>query len=104
VGTKGNRGSISKGFPKGQNKKNQHKNPLRLKPPIQSRIGEQSSKIDNEGTMRPLVQCWGCRGLHYVKKCPHRKGTEQVSKIHEASVVGDVAWSLLRINAALEDH
>eukprot|EP00253_Pinus_taeda_P010862 PITA_10862 len=33
-----------------------------------------------------------------------RKGTDQISQIHEASTVGDVARSLPRINAALEDR
>eukprot|EP00253_Pinus_taeda_P014522 PITA_14522 len=53
---------------------------------------------------RPPVQCWGCGGPHYVKNCPQRKGTDQISQIHEASTVGDVARSVPRINAALEDR
>eukprot|EP00253_Pinus_taeda_P021056 PITA_21056 len=102
-GNKGNRGSVGKGFPKGKNNKNLHKNQLRFKPPFETRFSEKSSKIDNEGA-RPPVQCWGCGGPHYMKICPHRKGTEQVSQIHEASTVGDVAWSIPKINAALGDH
>eukprot|EP00253_Pinus_taeda_P008592 PITA_08592 len=56
-----------------------------------------------EGT-RPPVQCWGCGGPHYVKNCPQRKGVDQISQIHEASTVGDVARSVPRINVALEDR
>eukprot|EP00253_Pinus_taeda_P018772 PITA_18772 len=33
-----------------------------------------------------------------------RKGTDQISQIHEASTVGDVARNVPRINAALEDR
>eukprot|EP00253_Pinus_taeda_P019619 PITA_19619 len=102
--TKGNHGNVNKGFSKGENNRNIQKNPLRLKPPIESRISEQSRKTDNEGTARPPIQCWGCGGPHYIKNFPNRKGTEQVSQIHEASTVGDMGRSLPRINAALEDR
>lgn len=67
-------------------------------------FSEQSCRFDNEGTTRPPVQCWGCGGAHYVKNCPHRKGIEHVSQMHEASIVGDVARSIPKINAALDDH
>ena len=53
---------------------------------------------------RHPVQCWGCGGPHYVKNFPQRKGTDQISQIHEASTVGDVARSIPRINAALDDR
>lgn len=101
---KGNRGSVKKGFSKGKNNRNLQKNPLRLKPPIESRISESSGKIDNEGITRPPVQLWGYGGPHYVKNCLHRKGTGQVSQIHEASTVGNMGQSLLRINVTLEDR
>jgi hypothetical protein len=39
-----------------------------------------------------------------LKTAPQRKGTDQISQIHEASTVGDVARSVPRINAALEDR
>jgi len=60
--------------------------------------------MDSEERARPLVQCWGCGGLHYIKNCPQRKETEQGSQIHKASIVGDVGCNLPRINAALEDR
>jgi len=80
------------------------KNSLRPKPTNKFRISEQPVKLDSEGATRPLVQCWGCGGPHYVKNCPQQKGTKQVSQIQEASTVGDMGRSLPRINAALEDH
>ena len=39
-----------------------------------------------------------------LKKCPQWKGTDQVSQIDEASIVGDVAQSIPKINATLDDH
>lgn len=104
MGVKGARGSFSKGFSKGPSNRNQSRNQLRLKPPNDSKYSEQSGKVDNEGIARPSVQCWGCGGPHYIKNCPHRKGSDQVSQVYEASIVGDVAWSIPRINAALEDR
>ena len=102
--TKGNRGGGNKGFTKRKWSKNIQKNPLQLKPPIESRTNQQLGKIDNEVTTRPPVQCWGYGGPHYVKKYPRRKGIEQVSEIYEASIVSDVGQSLRKINATLEDR
>jgi len=75
-GKKGNRGSAGKGFSKGPNNRNLPKNQLGIKPQIESRISEQTGRLDNEGTMRPPVQCWGCGEAHYIKNCPHRKVIE----------------------------
>eukprot|EP00253_Pinus_taeda_P030523 PITA_30523 len=101
---KDNCGGGNKGFAKGKINKNSQKNSLRLKPPIESRTNEKTGKIDNEGTTRPPVQCWGCGGPHYVKNYPQQKGTEQVSQVYEASTIGNVERSLPNINAALEDR
>eukprot|EP00253_Pinus_taeda_P005217 PITA_05217 len=67
-------------------------------------MSEQPAKMDIEGITRHPVQCCGCGGPHYVKNCPQRKGTDQISQIHEASTVGDVGRSMPRINAALDDR
>eukprot|EP00253_Pinus_taeda_P011610 PITA_11610 len=67
-------------------------------------MSEPPAKMDTEGSNRPPVQYWGCGGPHYVKNCPQRKGTDQISQIHEASTVGDVGRSMPRINAALDDR
>eukprot|EP00253_Pinus_taeda_P003334 PITA_03334 len=63
-----------------------------------------SGRIEVETTTRPLVQCWGCGGPHYVKNCPDCKGTDQVAQIQEESIVGEVARSIPKINSALKDH
>eukprot|EP00253_Pinus_taeda_P014569 PITA_14569 len=102
--SKGNRSGGSKGFGKGQNNRTIQKNSYKPKPTGESKVSEQPARLDSEGTARPPVQCWGCAGPHYVKNCPQRKGTEQLSQIHEASIVGDVGRSIPRINAALDDR
>eukprot|EP00253_Pinus_taeda_P027708 PITA_27708 len=104
MGNKGTRGNFSKGFTKGSSGRNQSRNQLRFKPPNDSKNSESLGRIDNEGTARPPVQCWGCGGPHYIKNCPHQKSSDQVSQVYEASTVGDVARSLPRINVALEDR
>eukprot|EP00253_Pinus_taeda_P015903 PITA_15903 len=68
------------------------------------KASEPQIRLDNEGTARPPLQCWGCGGPHYIKNCPQQKGTEQLSQIQEASTVGEVGRSVPRINAALEDR
>eukprot|EP00253_Pinus_taeda_P022388 PITA_22388 len=104
MGSKGARGNFSKGFSKGPGNRNQSRNQLRFKPPNDSKNSEPLGRVDNEGTARSPVQCWGCDGPHYIKNCPHRKGSDHVSQVYEASTVGDVAQSLPRINVALEDR
>eukprot|EP00253_Pinus_taeda_P014041 PITA_14041 len=101
---KGNRSSGSKGNGKGMNSRIPARTTSKFRPNNESKVSEQRARLDNEGTTRPPVQCWGCGGPHYIKNCPQWKGTEQLSQIHEASTVGEVGRSVPRINAALEDH
>eukprot|EP00253_Pinus_taeda_P017798 PITA_17798 len=102
--SKGGRRNGSKGAGKGLNSRSVARGASRARPASESRISEQPVGLESEGVTRPPVQCWGCGGPHYVKNCPQRKGTDQISQIHEASTVGDVARSIPRINAALEDR
>eukprot|EP00253_Pinus_taeda_P009062 PITA_09062 len=101
---KGNRNSGSKGSGKGLNSRI----PVRTAPKFrlnnESKGSEPQARLDNEGTTRSPVQCWGCGGPYYIKNCPQRKGTEQLSQIHEASTVGEIGRSIPNINAALEDR
>eukprot|EP00253_Pinus_taeda_P032987 PITA_32987 len=101
---KGNRSGESKGNGKGPNSRITSRTASKFKTANESRVSEQHASLDSEGTATPLVQCWGCGGPHYVKNCPQRKGTEQLSQIHEASMVGEVGRSVPRINAALDDR
>eukprot|EP00253_Pinus_taeda_P020635 PITA_20635 len=101
--SKGSRGNGSKVTGKGQIGRNVAKSTFRTKP-SESRISEPPARSDLEGMTKPPVQCWGFGGPHYVKNCPQRKGVDQISQIQEASTVGEVARSMPRINAALEDR
>eukprot|EP00253_Pinus_taeda_P007905 PITA_07905 len=102
--SKGGRNNGSKGAGKGLNSRSVAKSAPRARPISESRVSEQPVRPEGEGMTRPSVQCWGCGGPHYVKNCPQRKGMDQISQIHEASTVGDVARSVPRINEALEDR
>eukprot|EP00253_Pinus_taeda_P023048 PITA_23048 len=99
---KGNRSG--KGNGKGPNSRSIPRTASKFKTTNESRINEQHTRLDNEEAARRQVECWGCGGPHYVKNCPQRKGTEQLSQIHEASTVGEVGRSVPRINAALDDR
>eukprot|EP00253_Pinus_taeda_P001879 PITA_01879 len=101
---KGIRNNGNKGVGKGTNSRFASRTTSKFRSANESKVNEQQIRLDNEGTARPPVQCWGCGGPHYIKNCPQRKGTEQLSKIHEASTVGEVGRSVPRINAALEDR
>eukprot|EP00253_Pinus_taeda_P017334 PITA_17334 len=102
--SKGNRSNGSKGNGKGATSRFAPRTTSKFRTNNESKVNEQQPRLDNEGTARPPVQCWGCGGPHYIKNCPQRKGTEQLSQIHEASTVGEVGRSIPRINAALEDR
>eukprot|EP00253_Pinus_taeda_P030735 PITA_30735 len=93
-----------KGNGKGPNSRSIPRTASKFKTKNESRINEQQARLDSEGAAKPQLQCWGCGGPHYVKNCPQRKGTEQISQIHEASTVGKVGHSIPRIIAALDDR
>eukprot|EP00253_Pinus_taeda_P023407 PITA_23407 len=99
---KGNHSNGSKGNGKGATSRFAPRTTSKFRATNEPKVGEQQLRLDNEGTARPPVQCWGCGGPHYIKNCPQRKGTEQLSQVHEASTVGEVGRSIPRINAALE--
>eukprot|EP00253_Pinus_taeda_P030099 PITA_30099 len=101
---KGIRNNGNIGASKGTNSRFIARTTSKFRSANESKVNEQQIRLDNEGTARPPVQCWGCGGPHYIKNCPQRKGTEQLSQIHEASTVGEVGRSIPRINAALEDR
>eukprot|EP00253_Pinus_taeda_P030851 PITA_30851 len=102
--SKGNCSNGSKGNGKGATSRFAPRTTSKFRTTNESKVSEQQPRLDNEGTARPPVQCWGCGGPHYIKNCPQRKGSEKLSQIHEASTVGEVGRSIPRINAALEDR
>eukprot|EP00253_Pinus_taeda_P027125 PITA_27125 len=101
---KGNRNNGNKEIGKGTNSRFAARTTTKFRSANESKASEQQIRLDSEGTSRPPVQCWGCGGPHYIKNCPQRKGTKQLSQIHEASTIGEVGRSVPQINAALEDR
>ena len=73
---KGNRNNGNKGNGKGLNSRFAARTTSKFRAGNESKVNEQQPRLDNEGTTRPPVQCWGCGGPHYIKNCPQRKGTE----------------------------
>ena len=54
---------------------------------------------------KELVQCWECNGPHYASVCPNRKKTvSNIHTVHEEMTVGELARSMPRINASLENR
>ena len=53
---------------------------------------------------REPLKSWGCGGDHMLRNCLHRNGNvSQVHNIQGAEIVGQVARTIPRIYAALED-
>ena len=51
------------------------------------------------------IKCWGCNIPHYASVCPNRKKTiSNIHTIQEEMTVGDLARTMPRINATLENR
>ena len=51
------------------------------------------------------IKCWDCNGPHYASVCPNKKKTvNNIHTIQEEMIVGDLARTMPRINAALENR
>ena len=52
----------------------------------------------------PPMECWGCKGNHRYKDCPHRKGKERiVHTIQQAETMEDMSSRMPRIYVALDN-
>eukprot|EP00253_Pinus_taeda_P024447 PITA_24447 len=67
---KGNRSNGIKGTGKGINNRFATKPTSKFRTANEPKASEQQIRLDNEGTARPPLQCWGCGGPHYIKNCP----------------------------------
>jgi hypothetical protein len=58
----------------------------------------------SQGPKKPPMQCWGCKGDHRFKDCPHR-GEEGrvVHNVQQAEIVEDKGGYVPRIYASLEN-
>ena len=63
------------------------------------------SKYSKNFELKEPIKCWKCNGMHYASVFPNRK--KIVSNIHTIQgemTVGDLARTMPRISAALENH
>jgi hypothetical protein len=52
----------------------------------------------------PPMECWGCKGNHRYRDCPHRKDNARtVHTIQQVETVEDMGSRMLRIYAALDN-
>ena len=52
----------------------------------------------------PPMECWGCKGNHRYRDCPHRKDkARNVHTIQQAETVEDMGNRMSRIYAALDN-
>jgi hypothetical protein len=50
------------------------------------------------------MECWGCKGNHRYRDCPHKKDKERtVHTIQQAKTMEDMGSRMLRIYAALDN-
>jgi len=106
------RSLIPNKHPKFANNRNAQRNtfsklPARNQPKTaysENRPIEGATKSVNDQQSKSPLQCWGCGETHYYKNCPHQARTKRLSNMQEASIVGEVARSIPRINTTLDDH
>ena len=60
--------------------------------------------IGSQGPRQPPMQCWGCKGDHRFRDCPHRgeKG-RAVHNVQQVEIVEDMGINVPRIYAALDN-
>ena len=54
---------------------------------------------------KEFVKCWECNGPHYASVCPNwKKAVSNIHTVQEEMTVGELARTMPRINAALENR
>jgi hypothetical protein len=57
-----------------------------------------------EGPIKPPMQCWGCKGDHRFRYCPHRgERGRVVHNVQKVEIVEDMGRYVLRIYVALDN-
>jgi hypothetical protein len=94
-----------KRFKKEQRQKGSKPSFFRNSPWGQSTFKEPRKAKGSEQTIRPpTIECWGCKGNHRYRDCPHRKDKARtVHDIQQAETVEDMGSRMLRIYAALDN-
>ena len=89
-----------------------HKRKKGTKPPFfknnpQGRPTSREPKMIKTGGQRPrkpLIQCWGCKGDHMFRDCPHRgEKVRIVHNVQHAETMEDMGKNVPMIYAALDN-
>ena len=60
--------------------------------------------IGSQGPREPPLQCWGCKGDHRFRYCPHRGEKGRVlHNVQQVEIVEDMRIYVLRIYVALDN-
>ena len=92
--------SNNKNFQGNRNSTPNHKNNSKGKETVNNR-GNFTKNFER----KEPVKCWECNGPHYASFCPNQKKTiSNIHNIQEEMTVGELARSMPRINASLENR
>jgi hypothetical protein len=62
-------------------------------------------EVGGQRSRETSIQCWGCKGDHKYRDCPHKNGKViAVHNVQQAKTVEDMGISVTRIYAALENN
>jgi hypothetical protein len=94
-----------KRFKKEQRQKGSKPSFFRNSPWGQSSFNEPRKVEGSEQMPRPLpMECWGCKGNHRYRDCPHRKDKARtVHNVQQDETVEDMGSRMLRIYTALDN-
>jgi hypothetical protein len=74
---------------------------------LQGQPSFREPRMTEEGTQRQRqmpIQCWGCKGNHKCRDCPHKNGKARtVHTVQQAETVEDMGSRMSRIYAALDN-
>jgi hypothetical protein len=61
-------------------------------------------EVGGQRPRQPPIQCWGCKGYHMFRDCPHRGEKERtIHNVQQAEMVEDMGRNVPRIYAALNN-
>ena len=61
-------------------------------------------EIGGQRPRQPPIQCWGCKGDHMFRDCPHRgEKLRIVHNVQHVDTVDDMGRSMLRIYETLDN-
>jgi hypothetical protein len=62
------------------------------------------AKVGGQRPRQPPMQCWGCKGDHKYRDCPHKSDNVRVFRnVHQAETMEDMGSRIPRIYVALDN-